>query len=354
MDARLSLAAPVLLVSEKQRLRIGVDIGGTFTDATVMNTVDGSVTFGKSLSTPDDLVRGILDAIAVTGASPGDAEFIIHGSTVAINAILERKGAKTALVTTKGFRDVYEIGRVNRPDSFNLAFKKHVPLIPRSLRFEVDERMLYDGSVQTVLDETGARAVAQTIKAHDIESVAVVFLHSYVNVEHERRMVELLREALPDAFVTASHHVSREQAEYERTSTIAANAYVGPRVSSYLERLEKRLDGDGFSGNLLIMQSSGGLCDVATAREQCIQMLESGPAAGVVASKTVSDVLGFKNVICFDMGGTTAKACVLNDGVRGALERLFYRRLQRRLGDTHPGARYQRDRDGRRQHRIGR
>jgi N-methylhydantoinase A len=297
-----------------KNLRIGVDIGGTFTDVTVMDTADGSVTFGKSLSTPDDLVRGILDAIGVTGCSPRDAEFIIHGSTVAINAILERNGAKTALVTTAGFRDVYEIGRVNRPDSFNLAFRKHVPLIPRALRFEVAERMLYDGSVETPLDDGAARGVAQTIAAQGVESVAVLFLHSYVNVEHERRMVELLREALPGAFITASHHVSREQREYERTSTVAANAYVGPRVSTYLARLERHLEDDGFTGNLLIMQSSGGLCDVATAREQCIQMLESGPAAGVVASKTVSDVLGMGNVICFDMGGTTAKACVLQAG----------------------------------------
>ena len=301
-------------MSDPENLRIGVDIGGTFTDVTVMNAGDGSVVFGKSLSTPDDLVRGIMNAIEVTGKPAGDAEFIIHGSTVAINAILERKGAKTALVTTAGFRDVYEIGRVNRPDSFNLAFKKHVPLIPRALRYEVTERMLYDGSVSKPLDEANARSVAQAIKAEDVESVAVLFLHSYVNIAHEVRMVELLREALPGAFITASHHVSREQREYERTSTIAANAYVGPRVSTYLERLEKQLESDGFAGNLLIMQSSGGLCDVATAREQCIQMLESGPAAGVVASKTVSDVLGISDVICFDMGGTTAKACVLQAG----------------------------------------
>ncbi len=296
-------------------LRIGVDIGGTFTDVTVMDAADGSVTFGKSLSTPDDLVRGIMDAIAVTGAAPADAEFIIHGSTVAINAILERKGARTALVTTAGFRDVYEIGRVNRPDSFNLFFKKHVPLVARDLRFEVDERLAYDGSVLVALDHDAARSIAREIGARDVESVAVMFLHSYTNVEHERRMVEILRDALPGAYVTASHHVSREQREYERTSTVAANAYVGPRVSRYLERLETRLEHDGFGGNLLIMQSSGGLCDVATAREQCIQMLESGPAAGVVASSAMSASLATPDLICFDMGGTTAKACVLQGGV---------------------------------------
>ncbi len=295
-------------------VRIGVDIGGTFTDVTVMDDVDGSVTFGKSLSTPDDLVRGILDAIAVTGAAPRDASAIVHGSTVAINAILERKGAKTALVTTEGFRDVYEIGRVNRPDSFNLAFKKHVPLVPRALRYEVKERLRYDGSVAIALDEEDARSVARAVDAEDVESVAVVFLHAYANPAHEERMVALLREALPNAYVTASHHVSREQREYERTSTIAANAYVGPRVSTYLARLERTLVDDGFTGGLLIMQSSGGLCDVATAREQCIQMLESGPAAGVVAAKAISDVLGMPDLICFDMGGTTAKACVLQAG----------------------------------------
>jgi N-methylhydantoinase A len=295
-------------------LRIGVDIGGTFTDVTVMDAADGSVRFGKALSTPDDLVRGIMDAIEVAGCDVADADFIIHGSTVAINAILERKGARAALVTTRGFRDVYEIGRINRPDSFNLFFKKHVPLIDRDLRFEVAERTAHDGAVLTALDTEEAGAVATAVRAAGAESVAVMFLHSYANVEHERRMAEILRAALPDAFVTTSHGVSREQREYERTSTVAANAYVGPRVSSYLERLEARLEADRFGGNLLIMQSSGGLCDVATARSQCIQMLESGPAAGVVASAAIGPALPTRDLICFDMGGTTAKACVLQAG----------------------------------------
>jgi N-methylhydantoinase A len=304
----------MLVNGREPHVRIGVDIGGTFTDVTVMEDADGSVTFGKSLSTPDDLVRGIIDAIAVTGTAPHEAGAVVHGSTVAINAILERKGARTALVTTEGFRDVYEIGRVNRPDSFNLAFKKHVPLVPRAQRYEVKERLRYDGSVAVVFDEDDARSVAHAVRAADIEAVAIVFLHAYANPAHEERMVTLLREALPNAYVTASHHVSREQREYERTSTIAANAYVGPRVSTYLARLERRLTDDGFRGGLLIMQSSGGLCDIATAREQCIQMLESGPAAGVVAAKAISEVLGTPDLICFDMGGTTAKACVLQAG----------------------------------------
>jgi N-methylhydantoinase A len=233
---------------------------------------------------------------------------------VAINAILERKGARTALITTRGFRDVYEIGRINRPDSFNLFFRKHIPLVPRDRVFEVGERIRYDGSVITPLDETEARAIARTLHAQGVESVAVMLLHSYANVTHEQRLVEILREELPEAFIAASHDVSREQREYERTSTVAANAYVGPRVSRYLDRLQERLADDGFAGSLLIMQSSGGLCDVGTARVQCIQMLESGPAGGVVAARTVGDTLDMRNLISFDMGGTTAKACVLQDG----------------------------------------
>jgi N-methylhydantoinase A len=272
------------------------------------------VRFGKSLTTPHDLVIGIFDAIHVAGASPAAAEFIIHGSTVAINAILERKGARTALVTTKGFRDVYEIGRINRPDSFNLFFRKHVPLVPRDRIFEVSERIGYDGAVLAPLDEDAARAVGRELRAQGVEAAAVMFLHSYANVAHERRMADILREELPDAFVAASHDVSREQREYERTSTVAANAYVGPLVSRYLERMQDRLAADGFAGSLLIMQSSGGLCDVGTARVQCIQMLESGPAGGVVAAKTVGDALRVRDLISFDMGGTTAKACVLQNG----------------------------------------
>ena len=298
----------------RNSLRIGVDIGGTFTDVTVLDPSTGAITLGKTLSTPDDLVRGILEAIALAGATPAAAEFIIHGSTVVINALLERKGARTALVTTAGFRDVYEIGRINRPDSFNLFFRKHQPLIPRDMIYEVEERLLPDGSVWKPLDVEGARGVARTLAAQEVESVAIVFLHSYANVDHEKRMRELLLETKPDFFVTASHELSREYREYERTSTTAANAYVGPRVSDYLERFETSLRDQRFAGNLLIMQSSGGLCDVGTARTQCIQMMESGPAAGVVGANAISASFGTNNLICFDMGGTTAKACVIRDG----------------------------------------
>ncbi|HEV8021436.1 MAG TPA: hydantoinase/oxoprolinase family protein [Candidatus Lustribacter sp.] len=298
-----------------EQSRIAVDIGGTFTDVTVMNVATGAVRFGKALSTPADLADGVFAAIERAGGVPATAEFVIHGSTIAINAILERKGAETALITTEGFRDVYEIGRINRPDSFNLFFRKHVPLVARDRIFEVPERMRHDGSVWTPFDAVAAGALARTLVEERIEAVAIVFLHSYANVAHEEAMRAILLAANPNLFVTASHDVSREYREYERTSTTVANAYVGPRVSRYLEGLEARLSANAFGGELLIMQSSGGLCDVATAKSQCIQMLESGPAAGVVGASVLAEAFGTKDLICFDMGGTTAKACVLQDGI---------------------------------------
>jgi N-methylhydantoinase A len=297
------------------RSRIAVDIGGTFTDVTVMDVATGAVTFGKALSTPENLADGVFAAIERAGTAPSTAEFVIHGSTVAINAILERKGAQTALITTEGFRDVYEIGRINRPDSFNLFFRKHVPLVARDRVFEVSERMLHDGAVWKAFDEPGATTLAVDLVAAGIESVAIVFLHAYANVDHENRMRDILLATDPNLFVTASHDVSREYREYERTSTTVANAYVGPRVSRYIEDLDQRLRAGSFAGELLIMQSSGGLCDVATAKSQCIQMLESGPAAGVVGASVLAAGLDTQDLICFDMGGTTAKACVLQDGI---------------------------------------
>ncbi|HLQ34027.1 MAG TPA: hydantoinase/oxoprolinase family protein [Chloroflexota bacterium] len=296
------------------QLRIAIDIGGTFTDLTAFNSATGSVELGKALSTPSNLTEGIMAAMARTGVSPADADLMIHGSTIVINAILERRGARTALVTTQGFRDVYEIGRINRPESFNLLFRKHKPLVPRELIFEVPERMLADGTEEQPLDETAAREVAGKLTELDMEAVGIVFLHSYFVPDHEIRMRDILLEANPRLFVTASHELSREYREYERTSTTAANAYVGPIVSRYLTNLEQRLDADGFRGSLMIMQSSGGLYDVETARRQCVQMMESGPAGGVVGTMAICDALGLDNAISFDMGGTTAKACVIRRG----------------------------------------
>ncbi len=295
-------------------MRVAVDIGGTFTDVVVFDEGRHAITLAKALSTPAELARGVMDAVHKSHVSLEDTSSVIHGSTVVINAIIERNGARTALLTTRGFRDVYEIGRINRPESFNPRFKKHRPLIPRENIFEIPERVLADGSVREPLDEAAVRQVARVLKDEDFEAVAILFLHSYRAPEHELRTKEILLEENPRWFVTASHELSREYREYERTSTVAANAYVGPRVSAYLSDLEQRLTADRFGGNLTIMQSNGGLSDVELARRQCVQMMESGPAGGVVGTMALCDVLGIEAAIAFDMGGTTAKACVIRRG----------------------------------------
>lgn len=294
---------------------VAVDIGGTFTDIVAHDPVTGRVSFHKVLSHRADLVGAVLEGLDSCEAPTGSIDVLVHGSTVAINALLERDGADTTLVTTEGFRDVYEIGRINRPESFNLAFRKHRPLVPRSRVLEVPERVRHDGTVTTPLHEPSARAVARQIAESGSEAVAVVFLHSYAEPAHERRMAEILREECGgDVFTTISSDLLREYREFERTSTTAANAYVGPRVSGYLTELQRRLDERGFTGELLLMQSNGGLCDVATASTQCIQMVESGPAGGVRGTIELSRQLGLDRTIYFDMGGTTAKTCVVRDG----------------------------------------
>ncbi|HEY7713381.1 MAG TPA: hydantoinase/oxoprolinase family protein [Candidatus Binatia bacterium] len=293
---------------------MAVDIGGTFTDVVVFDEAKGDLVLAKTLSTPAELARGVLDGLTKAAVRFDQISGLIHGSTVVVNAIIERRGAKTALVTTKGFRDVYEIGRINRPESFNPRFRKHRPLVPRENIFEVTERMLADGSVRTPFDEEEARQVARVIAEEGFEAVAVLFLHSYRAPEHEIRMCEILRENKSTLFVSASHELSREYREYERTSTVAANAYIGPKVSQYLGDLERRLRGHRFTGSLMIMQSNGGLSDIEMARRQCIQMMESGPAGGVVGTMALCETLDLGAAIAFDMGGTTAKASVIRRG----------------------------------------
>lgn len=298
-------------------MRISADIGGTFTDVVGLDETTGDVRYGKSLSTPGELTTGVMQGVSTLGLPLQEVQLFIHGSTVVINAILERKGARAALVTTRGFRDVYEIGRINRPDSFNPHFRKHRPLIPREMIFEVSERVLADGTVRVPFDDDEAQEVARRVVASGVEAVAVLFLHSYAHPANERRMVEVLRQADPQLFVTASHELSREYREYERTSTTAANAYVGPVVSNYLDQLENQLKKKEFAGDLLIMQSNGGLSDVEMARRQCVQMMESGPAGGVVGTMAICEELGIDAAVAFDMGGTTAKACVVQRGEPG-------------------------------------
>ena len=293
-------------------MRIAVDIGGTFTDLVAVDD-NGQVFRSKSLTTPDDLARGIKDCLKGANVDVAGASFFVHGSTVTINAVLERKGARTGLITTKGFRDVYEIGRGNRPEGYNLFFKRPVPLVPRDLRLEVDERLYATGEVLTPLDENSATATIGALKAAGVESVAVCLLHAYANAAHEQRLGELLRQQFPEAYVSLSHEILREFREYERTSTTVLNSYVGPLVSHYLVSLEKMLGVAGFRGTFRVMQSNGGVMSAETAKKMPVTMMESGPVAGVIAAAHLGETLDCRHIISFDMGGTTAKSSLIKD-----------------------------------------
>jgi N-methylhydantoinase A len=295
-------------------IRLAADVGGTFTDVAAFNEATGELQLGKTLTTPARLVDGIEHGVTKAGATFGAARLFLHGTTVAINTILERTGAPCALITTQGFRDIYEIGRVNRPESYNLFFRRHQPLIDRDLRYEIRERMDSQGKVLIPLDEVQVRAAVADAVAQGVQAIAILFLHSYRNSAHEQRVKAIIAESHPQLFVTASHELSQEYREFERTSTAAANAYVGPRVRHYLGEMGEHLTAAGFDGDFLIVQSTGGLFGVEEAQSACIKMLESGPAAGVIGTKALCDSIGLNNAIAFDMGGTTAKAGVIHHG----------------------------------------
>jgi N-methylhydantoinase A len=300
-------------VDHRNTLRVSADVGGTFTDVAVF-TRAGELSLGKVLTTPAKLVQGIHAGLDSAGGTFADTELFLHGATVAINTILERTGARCALLTTRGFRDIYEIGRINRPESYNLFFRKHEPLINRASRFEIAERVDWQGRVLIPLNDAEVLAAAADAVGRGAEAIAILFLHSYRHPEHELRAKRLIEEKYPHLFVTASHELSQEYREFERTSTTAANAYIGPRVRAYLGELKDHIEGERFDGTVLMVQSNGGLFDLTEAQRSCIRMLESGPAAGVTAAKALCDNIGFDSAIAFDMGGTTAKAGVIHRG----------------------------------------
>ena len=295
-------------------LRLAADIGGTFTDIAVFDDKTGKLSFGKVLTTPQRLVDGINAGVGKAGTDYAATGLFLHGSTIAINTILERTGAKTALVITQGFRDVYEIGRINRPDAYNLYFQKHVPLIERALRHEIKERMLADGEVLTPLEDREVVALGRKLAKLGVEAIAILFLNCYVNPAHEQRAKKLLEAGHPGMFVSASHELSQEYREFERCSTVAANAYIGPRVRRYLAEIDEHIRASGFTGSFLVVQSTGGLYEAEQAKSHCIRMLESGPAAGVIGTQALCHTLGLDGAIAFDMGGTTAKAGVIHKG----------------------------------------
>ncbi len=296
------------------RLRLAADIGGTFTDIAVFDEKSGQLTFGKALSTPAHLVEGIAAGVAKAGSDYRSAALFLHGSTIAINTMLERTGSRTALLITEGFRDIYEIGRINRPDAYNLFFQKHEPLIERALRFEVRERTLADGEIETPLDDAEIAALGNKLEELGIEAVAILFLNCYANADHERRAKAILENNHPKLFVSASHELSQEYREFERCSTVAANAYIGPKVRRYIGEIDCHMRAAGFAGSFLVVQSTGGLYEAAQAQSQCVRMLESGPAAGVIGTQALCRMRGIDNAIAFDMGGTTAKAGVIYRG----------------------------------------
>ena len=302
---------------------IAVDIGGTFTDLVAFDHETQNVIYAKSPTTYDNLVDGILDCFNKAKIKPAEASLVNHGTTLVINSLIQRKGAKTALVTSKGFRDILEIARGNRPDPFDLYYQRDEPLIPRELRFEVPERMGSKGEVVVPLDLPSLEKLAGEIRKIGIESVAVFFMNSYINPDHEEAAAKILTELLPDVYVTFSTDLTREWYEYERCSTVAANAYVGPQVSTYIRQLDSDLTARGFGGSLFMMGSNGGLLSAERTCRQPIGLVESGPIGGCIGAGAYADKLGFKNVVAFDMGGTTAKCSLVENG-RFSVNSVYY------------------------------
>ena len=298
--------------------RFGVDIGGTFTDLVVIDEESGAIRVGKVLTTAKDPAHGVEQGVQSllddARVDPVRVRAVVHGTTLATNALIERKGARTALLTTEGFRDTLEIRHEGRYDMYDLLIDPPAPLVPRHLRREVPERLLPDGAVLRPLDEVAARRVVAELIDAGVEAVAICLLHAYLNPIHERRLAALLREAAPHVAVSCSSEVVPEIREYERASTTTANVYVAPLMARYLEDLERRLHGLGIPGQLYVMQSSGGIALPALARRLPIRLVESGPAAGALAAAQAARERGDSRLLSFDMGGTTAKACVIDGG----------------------------------------
>ncbi|HET9658756.1 MAG TPA: hydantoinase/oxoprolinase family protein [Thermomicrobiales bacterium] len=295
-------------------MKLATDIGGTFTDLVYLDETTGEYFLAKALSTPPQFSNGIMNAIHKSDLDPSAVTGFVHGATVVINALTERKGAKTALVTTEGCRDVLEIGRANRPDIYNMRFRKQPPFVPREWRFEVAERMNYKGEVVTELDLATVDAVAHQIEAERCDSVAICLLHSYANPAHELQVADRLRELLPEVLVTASAEITREWREYERTSTAVLNAYVQPVAASYLRQLESSLRAEGIAAPLDIMKSNGGTSSFDFVIEQPIHLVESGPVGGVIGAAALGALIGEPNLITMDIGGTTAKCSLIENG----------------------------------------
>lgn len=298
--------------------RLGVDIGGTFTDLVMINTTSGRLFNEKVLTTPDDpsqcVLQGVRKILESNGVDAIDVQQIIHGTTLVANAIIERRGAAVALITTQGFRDIQEIGTELRYDTYDLFIETPEPLVPRHWRYEVPERMGPNGDIITPLDEDTVAAVAHIIAATEVTAVAISLLHGFRNPIHEQKIRDIVLREAPHLMVCISSDVMPEIGEYERTSTTICNAYVLPVFKKYLRRLTDGLRDMGIDKDLYMMLSDGGTVHESTAADYPIRLVQSGPAGGVQATSAIGELVGERDMLCFDMGGTTAKACLIDDG----------------------------------------
>jgi N-methylhydantoinase A len=293
---------------------LAADTGGTFTDLAAYDSETGIVRYTKSLTTYGDLVDGVTDCLRKAGVELSRAEVVKFGTTLVINTYVQRNGARAALITTAGFRDVLEARRGNRPLPFDLRYKRDPILIERDLRLEVSERVTAAGDELRPLDEPQLLELAAELRRLNVQAVAVSFINSYVNPDHEERAAALLRRELPGVYVTAGTELTREWYEYERSSTAVANAYVGPKLKDYVERLDGRLRQDGFRKTFYMMASNGGIVSTERASRQPVMLVESGPVGGVIGAGVYGQELGLAKIIAFDMGGTTAKCAIVEDG----------------------------------------
>jgi N-methylhydantoinase A len=312
--------------STGRSVSLGVDIGGTFTDLIFFDAHMGGFSVGKVRTTPGDLSRGVFQGLDQLGIDCATLKTIAHGTTIGLNAFLERKGAPTGLITTRGFRDIYEIARHNRINTYDLFYQKPAPLVRRRHRLEVRERIDADGTILEPIDEASVVECANHFRAVGIRSIAVCLLHSYINPAHEEQVAAIIARVYPAARVTTSSSIVRQWREYERTSTTVMNAYVMPVVGQYLDRLEEDLAARGYTSPLFVSQSAGGLISIRKARDKPVSTIMSGPSGGVVAARYTAATLNRKNVITFDMGGTSTDVALIHNGRikvagEGALDR---------------------------------
>ena len=296
---------------------LAVDIGGTFTDLVQFDHKTRELRVAKSSSSPDALADGVLACLTSAGVELAEVDFFVHGTTVGLNAILEGKGVSTGLVTTRGFRDVYAIGRMDKPDMYSYVYEKPRPLAPRDLVFEVDERIDAFGQMLVPLDAAEVEALAEALEDRGVRSVAVCTLHAYANPAHELGIGRILERHLHGVSISLSHEVSGEWREYERTSTVVMNAYLQPLITAYLEDLERQLARRGYCRSLYVMQCNGGIMNADLARSRSIQTLLSGPAGGAIGASQVARRLGDPNMISLDMGGTSCDVSLVIDGEVG-------------------------------------